>query len=1148
MPRYLTSTVQTALAAKGTRIVFLVVLRQAVPGISRTVRWSSMTDGSNVRQFAISGDTYDARVAQVPELRLALLGEGGVSALDNGTIVIATPDEDGDLWTTDWDTTGPLDGAEVEFGMLIGRSGLSSADIVTLGQGIVRTPGATVSAVRLPWIDAAARDAADWPTEKFDPADYPFAPTSRWNEVKPVVLGDMTGKAFDTTGTGSAVWPHVPAPLYDGMGQKYFLRDIATASDQEEIVWLGGVPCTIPSGSRTLSGEYIQITGNTLHAWIRPHRTGASTTSVDDASYARTDDTTQGAKVNEAGALYLNFPGAPAALGALGAATSLAASDVKIHVLHKDVTAGESDPGKLTIRLAGAPLTGHEDIALDSATPAWHTESIGDHLTDGAWDELYQLDVKIHENDSQDGCWVYRVLMEVVFRSNEALAAFEEQEVLRSQLGFTESAVVASDDYMDGGYIDPPGTVRRSTPLSSPADIVEAQIRNKNWGLSRRAARFSATPYLQYEDPGSALTQCIGDDTTFGVSDGTDYAAGDAILVDAEAMRVLSIATNDLTVERAISGSRMTSHANGTDIYICPENGEIDCASFRGARKALMYADGTELVTNGSMEGTYTAGVAASWTKYDPDSKGDWASGNQSGYTARYSQSLLRSATGGSNPAVYQTLTTTAGQYYRLRFRAKAASAVGAAIRFRNSTNNADFDMTLGTGWQTYEFVLLAWASTTDVYLYAPGTTARVYYDDVSVQKLVEWEWATVVDRPVNARNWYNDALPHAKMRLIRDADGRATARVHDRARPSRETWDGSVLIHSVRSSGSGGWRAVDPIELRRTSDADMRTGVTVRYAYDRHRRVYLGSTWVGAKKEATGQTVVSFGSNILTVVDSSDVYPATGWESRKDQRMATSGTDEKTLTFTDGLGGLNVPAFQTSGVAAGAWAFIWRPVEELWLLTKVESINSETSITVADPVWEQAAGDVTNMLLSVFPALFIVGGLVFLPMVHDGPGTEQSTQIDVVGAGIHDPLHLGSATSLEPVVGDPVYRLMSYSNDGAGTADQGRLLDADRERWAMQRLATTGQVRDEVIESQLIRDRETAVALRDHVFDRRGFCWEGVARTSLAQLGSAVGDVVTLEDGLLPAGTLEVELVAQAIRFESGMIEWRWREVKRGV
>ena len=245
----------------------------------------------------------------------------------------------------------------------------------------------------------------------------------------------------------------------------------------------------------------------------------------------------------------------------------------------------------------------------------------------------------------------------------------------------------------------------------------------------------------------------------------------------------------------------------------------------------------------------------------------------------------------------------------------------------------------------------------------------------------------------------------------------------------------------------------------------------------------------------------------------------------------------------------MGVPAFQTNGVVAGDWAFVWRASLGLPALTRIAAVNSETSITVEDPMWAQAAIDTSLTFVSCFPHLFIAGGLVFLPIVEAGPGTEHATIIYyLTGAGFYDPLHFGDNTGLVSSAGDPVYRLLSYSNDGAGTADQGRLLDADRERWAMQRLATTGQVRDEVIESQLIRDRETAVALRDHVFDRRGFCWEGVARTSLAQLGSAVGDVVTLEDGLLPAGTLEVELVAQAIRFESGMIEWRWREVKRGV
>lgn len=65
-------------------------------------------------------------------------------------------------------------------------------------------------------------------------------------------------------------------------------------------------------------------------------------------------------------------------------------------------------------------------------------------------------------------------------------------------------------------------------------------------------------------------------DTTLTVDDGTDFTAGDWIIIDAEIIYVSSISTNDLTVVRGCSGTTDTEHADDTDIYLYRDYGTED--------------------------------------------------------------------------------------------------------------------------------------------------------------------------------------------------------------------------------------------------------------------------------------------------------------------------------------------------------------------------------------------------------------------------------------------------------------------------------------------------------------------------------------------------------------------------------------------
>lgn len=54
---------------------------------------------------------------------------------------------------------------------------------------------------------------------------------------------------------------------------------------------------------------------------------------------------------------------------------------------------------------------------------------------------------------------------------------------------------------------------------------------------------------------------------SLAVTDGTNFAVGETILVESERMRIVDIAGNTLTVDRAWDGSVLAAHASGLDVY-----------------------------------------------------------------------------------------------------------------------------------------------------------------------------------------------------------------------------------------------------------------------------------------------------------------------------------------------------------------------------------------------------------------------------------------------------------------------------------------------------------------------------------------------------------------------------------------------------
>lgn len=54
---------------------------------------------------------------------------------------------------------------------------------------------------------------------------------------------------------------------------------------------------------------------------------------------------------------------------------------------------------------------------------------------------------------------------------------------------------------------------------------------------------------------------------TLAVTDGTNFAVGEVILIDAERMRIVDVAGNNLIVDRAWDGTTLAAHSSGVDVF-----------------------------------------------------------------------------------------------------------------------------------------------------------------------------------------------------------------------------------------------------------------------------------------------------------------------------------------------------------------------------------------------------------------------------------------------------------------------------------------------------------------------------------------------------------------------------------------------------
>lgn len=72
-------------------------------------------------------------------------------------------------------------------------------------------------------------------------------------------------------------------------------------------------------------------------------------------------------------------------------------------------------------------------------------------------------------------------------------------------------------------------------------------------------------------------------DTTLTVSNGTKFQKGQTIRIDSEWLYISDIATNDLSVERAVNGGAAAAHSSGTVIYIYKPMRDVERVTLRYA-------------------------------------------------------------------------------------------------------------------------------------------------------------------------------------------------------------------------------------------------------------------------------------------------------------------------------------------------------------------------------------------------------------------------------------------------------------------------------------------------------------------------------------------------------------------------------------
>lgn len=132
----------------------------------------------------------------------------------------------------------------------------------------------------------------------------------------------------------------------------------------------------------------------------------------------------------------------------------------------------------------------------------------------------------------------------------------------------------ATTDYVLGPY-DAAPTGRAYLPQTAPYYVLEVDQRTTGTktSIGKGQRRFELVGNFGYSQSSYAAVSLAAEpmDATelgFDVDDGTEFSAGQTILVDSEQMYISSITTNTLTVLRGVNGTTAATHADNAAISI----------------------------------------------------------------------------------------------------------------------------------------------------------------------------------------------------------------------------------------------------------------------------------------------------------------------------------------------------------------------------------------------------------------------------------------------------------------------------------------------------------------------------------------------------------------------------------------------------
>jgi hypothetical protein len=1092
------------LAARGGRPVVLVTATlRSTSGVNTTLRWASQGDGSGSAGYQVggAGDLFTADIVEIGRIVRSLPVFGGVAVQSGGDVIVVNPDTAGDLWS---DSLLEVDGGTCTIEVIFADGSETDSDRILVAEGRIGESRVDASGVSLKWLDGLPVAPCDLPRGRsMTPTQYEFAPPENWGRVRPVVLGDLRGRGFDISTPGDGLFPHVPLPTTNAQRQRADLFDETSGGERETLLQLYDQLVEIPDAAVDFGDEYLQVDDNSFYLWLRPHRIDSLTSSgVVNPEHASTPDLARMAQIGGATFMFVDLPGASSSLGLIGASGTLTASDVSIYTVYSKVNSPDTNPGTVTIRLNGTGLSGHTSIALNGAGTSVDTQNVGDHITD--WSDIQNLSVVINGVAGLSGVFVHRFLARVTFRCAEVRAAFEQQRLYRSMQGFTENAANPIIDYQDAGYLR---GVRMSDPVSAPADIAEAVLRSRDWGLGLTASGVDYTSVV--------LTSGLYPDTLSCTVNTVDpISTGDLLFIDNEVVRIEAITSLTLDLDRAVAGSRLACHHSGASVFLIPSGGEVDSASFRGAASMLMDVDASELVTNGELEGIYSSGVAPNWTEYDPSLTGTPSSCG--GYTGRYGQQVERTSGAGFHPGIYQTISgLEVGGWYRAELYARSTAGESSVQISIVQTDSMHPNFSVDEDWGTVTYDFIATDTSVTMRLRNSGESGDiVQFDGASLRQLSSWRFDFAITEAVDSSEWFDRTfLPQSGIRLHHGSDGRIGASVPWLGREPVLTFDNSRILVESASNGQFGKPMISCV---RSSADNVATGVSLRYGWSHLTKSFEGYSTLSAERALSGQTVsaVATGSPLytLTVSDSSALAP-------KDSADEVANITSSGYTVTLPSGDL-----ENAGVVAGDWLIVC--VSYGTFLHQIAEVVSATQVTVVDrPPQFADAGQ-----WSAGSNLYAAGSEIF--GVCETPTSTTAT----VFRGLDD---LNLTTSGGMVVGDVIWSINSASDDGTGARDQGSVLRDNRERTAMHRMVRHQTVRTIGFDAPYIRDRETATFLRNHLFDMRDRAWLIALITDLSTLMLDMGDQVEVEHDVVPGGSLSGEIVRQSLDLLNGQIDY---------